>query len=102
VFIFALVLTLKQSRYKYCKVLLHPFNGLFSRTTRVSQHRKGKTILDINGARDDGVAVASAGASANHLQVLCKVITKTIILWPFVRDYPGEPVPEETFTHPPS
>jgi len=24
------------------------------------------------------------------------------VLWPFVRDYPGEPVPEETLTHPPS
>jgi len=29
-------------------------------------------------------------------------ITTTIILWPFVWDYPGEPVPEETFTNPPS
>jgi len=25
--------------------------------------------------------------------------TITTILWPFVRDYPSEPVPEETFTH---
>jgi len=25
----------------------------------------------------------------------------TTILWPFVRDYPGEPVPEGTFTHSP-
>jgi len=24
------------------------------------------------------------------------------VLRPFVRDYPGEPVPEETLTHPPS
>ena len=28
--------------------------------------------------------------------------TTTIVLRPFVWDYPGEPVPEETFTHPPS
>jgi len=28
--------------------------------------------------------------------------TTTIVLLPFVRDYPGEPVPEETFAHPPS
>jgi len=28
--------------------------------------------------------------------------TTTIILWLFVWDYPGESVPEETFTHPPS
>jgi len=26
----------------------------------------------------------------------------TVVLWPFVLDYPGEPVPEETLTHPPS
>jgi len=45
----------------------HLFNGLFSRTTWVSQHQKGKTILDFNEARDDDVAVASAGPYANHL-----------------------------------
>jgi len=28
--------------------------------------------------------------------------TTTAVLWPFVRDYPGEPVSEETLTHPPS
>jgi len=28
--------------------------------------------------------------------------TTTTVLWPFVHDYPGEPVPEETLTHPPS
>ena len=28
--------------------------------------------------------------------------TTTTVLWPFVRDYPDEPVPEETLTHPPS
>jgi len=34
---------------------LHPFNGLFSRTTWVSWYQKGKTSLDLNDARDDGV-----------------------------------------------
>ena len=34
---------------------LHPLNGLFSRTTWVSQYQKGKTSLDLNKARDDGV-----------------------------------------------
>jgi len=29
-----------------------PFNGLFSRTTWVSQYQKGKTNLDFTGARD--------------------------------------------------
>jgi len=28
--------------------------------------------------------------------------TKTTVLQPFVRDYSGELVPEETLTHPPS
>jgi len=36
-------------------LLLHPFNGLFSRSTLVSQYQKGKTSLDLNEATDDGV-----------------------------------------------
>jgi len=40
-------------------LLLHPFNGLFSRTTWVNRHQKGKTSLDLNGARDDGVSGCS-------------------------------------------
>ena len=31
---------------------LPPFNGLFSRTTRVSRYQKGKTNLDFTVARD--------------------------------------------------
>jgi len=34
---------------------LHPFNGLFSRTTWVSRYRRGKTGLDLSEARDDKV-----------------------------------------------
>ena len=34
---------------------LHPFNGIFSRTTCVSQYQKGKNSLDLNDARDDRV-----------------------------------------------
>jgi len=34
------------------KAILQPFNGLFSRTTWVSQYQKGKTNLDFTGARD--------------------------------------------------
>jgi len=36
-------------------LLLHPFNDLFSKTTWVSRYQKGKTSLDLNQARDDGV-----------------------------------------------
>ena len=48
----------------YCKLvkthtlllpLLQPFNGLFPGTAWVSQYQKGKTSLDLNEARDDGV-----------------------------------------------
>jgi len=35
-----------------CKLLLQPFNGLFSRTTWISRYQKGKTNLDFIGARD--------------------------------------------------
>jgi len=40
----------------YKLLLLHPFNGLFSRTTWVSWYQKDKTSLDLNEARDDGVS----------------------------------------------
>ena len=46
-----------------------PFNGPFSRTTRVGRYQKGKTYLDLTEARDgEWVAVASAGpyASLHH------------------------------------
>ena len=36
-------------------LLLHPFNGLFSRITWVSRYQKGKTSLDLHEARHDGV-----------------------------------------------
>jgi len=45
-----------------------PLNDLFSTTTWVSRHQEGQTNLDVNEARDDGMAVASAGPYANHLQ----------------------------------
>jgi len=47
----------------------HLFNSLYSWTTWVSRHQKGKTILDFSEARNDGVAVASAGPYANHLHL---------------------------------
>ena len=40
---------------EYGKILpfLHPFNSLFSDTTRVSWYQKGKTNLDFTEARDN-------------------------------------------------
>jgi len=43
-----------------------------SRTTCVSWHQnfqKGRTILDFNEARDDGVSMTSAESYADHLQL---------------------------------
>jgi len=39
--------------------LLHRFNGFYSRTTWVSWYKKGRTSLDLNEARDDGVSCIS-------------------------------------------
>jgi len=46
-------------------LLLHSFNALSARTAWVSL----LTILDFTEARDDGVAVASAGPYANDLHL---------------------------------
>jgi len=51
-------------------LLLHPFNGLFSRTTWVSQYQKGKTRLDLNEARDDGV-LGWQWHQLDHMQTIC-------------------------------
>jgi len=45
-------------------------HSLSSRTTWVSRQKKDKTILDFNEARDDGVAVASAGPQ----QIICTLL----------------------------
>jgi len=56
-------------------LLLHPFNGLFSRTTWVSWNQKGKTSLDLNEAREDwvlggnGISWTICKQSAPHSRV---------------------------------
>ena len=42
------------------------FKGLFSRTTRVNRYQKGKTTLDLNQARDDGISWVIYKQSALH------------------------------------
>ena len=63
----------------------HPFNGPFSSTTWVSWYQKDRTILNINGARDNGVAVASAGPYENHLHFAPDNHTSTTPLNIFTR-----------------
>jgi len=52
------------------QLLLHPFNGLFSGTTWVSRYQKGKTSLDFNEARDDGV-LGWQWHQLDHMQIIC-------------------------------
>jgi len=58
----AIILGMLYSHSSNCTTL-HPFNGLFSRTTWVSRYQKGKEMM---GIRD---AVASAGPYANNLHL---------------------------------
>jgi len=54
----------------YIKLLLHQFSGLFSITTWVSRYQKGKTSLDSNEARDDGV-FGWQWYQLDHMQTIC-------------------------------
>jgi len=47
--------------YYYCNRFMAP--GTLSGTTRVNRYQKGRTTLDFNEARNDGMAVASAEQS---------------------------------------
>jgi len=61
--------TLQELENRTDRADRHPFNGLFFGTTCINWHEKSKTNLDFNEARDDRVAVASAGPYANHLHL---------------------------------
>jgi len=104
--------------------------AIFSRTTWVSRHQKDKpfwiigwqwhhldhmqiicTSLQIDNHtstwllsfyRPDALPAAQPTASKHWRHMSPQYNNTTIVLRPFVWDYPGEPVPEETFTHPPS
>jgi len=60
--------------YYYYYTTLHPFNGLFSRTTLVSQYQKGKTSLDLNEARDDEVLGCMQWHQLDHMQTICTLL----------------------------
>jgi len=52
------------------QLLLHPFNGFFSRTTWVGLYQKGNTILDLNETRDDAVW-GWQWHQLDHMQAIC-------------------------------
>jgi len=47
----------------------HPFNGSFSRTTRVSLYQKGKTNLDFTEARGSGISGAMCKSASRSRQI---------------------------------
>jgi len=49
---------------------MHTFNGLFSRTTWVSRYQEGKTSLDLNERRNDGVS-GWQWHQLDHMQTVC-------------------------------
>jgi len=55
-------------------LLTYPFNGLFSRTTWVSRHQKGYTILDFNEARD-GMKQETTGWQWHQLDYMQTIYT---------------------------
>ena len=48
---------------KVLLLLLHPFNGLFFRTTWISRYQKGKSSLDLNESGDNGFWGDGSGVS---------------------------------------
>ena len=52
----------------------HPFNGPFSRTTRVSRYQNGKTNLDFTEARDSECQWHQLG----HMQVCTSLQTDNV------------------------
>jgi len=60
----------KKVQQLLLRLPLHPFNGLFSRTTWVGRYRKGKTSLDLNDARDDRV-LGMHWHQLDHMQTIC-------------------------------
>jgi len=70
-------------------LLLHPFNGLFSRTILVSRYQKGKTSLDLNEARDD-VALGWQWHQLDHMQIICTSLQTACFTF-LVLAHPGSP-----------
>ena len=58
-------------KHKPTDTHIHPFNGPFSRTTRVSRYQKGITSLDFTEARDSGWQWHQLG----HMQVCTSLQT---------------------------
>jgi len=74
-------------------IILKTYDQQFSLTTKKSLHITFKPCTS-RFCLEELQDLWNSAANNNN--------TTTTILRPFVRDYPGEPVPEETLTHPSS
>jgi len=61
-----------------------------------------ETVLIEFFISDVAMAIAAIPVAPPMLKAELNTTRTTTVLRPFVRDYPGEQVPEETLTHPPS
>jgi len=89
----------------YTLLLLHPFNGLFSRTTWVSRHQKGKPNNHASSSplgfyRLDALPAAQPTASKHWRQLMCDIhysnenvkIAYRILSYKFITRYLPLPV----------
>ena len=65
---------------------------------------RGPSVVAVlwNKRRDATVAMHQQQQTTTTTTTAAAATTTTTVLQPFVQDYLGEPVPEETLTHPPS
>ena len=84
----------EKSRCNHCARML-PLRQLVQHTKQVDAREQISPAIQHTVSR-----LLSTDITINQSSIT--TTTTTTILRPFVRDYPGEPVPEETLTHPPS
>jgi len=65
----SVIIILHRSQSWYSLHLVHPFNGLFQDNLG-KRYQKGKTGLDLNEARDDGV-LGMQWHQLDHTQTIC-------------------------------
>ena len=58
----------------------HPFNGPFSRTTRVAQYQKGKTNLDFTEVSGSGISWAICKSTSCSRQITMPALHHSVIL----------------------
>jgi len=71
----------------------NPFNGLFSRTTWVSRHQKGKTFLELNEARE-WRGFGMQWQQLDHIQTICTSLQTNHTNIPSLNFYRPDALPD--------